>query len=169
MITQGSQRGGRALNGQPLLLVLLGPLVLSSCAAAPFLIPIAFEFARNLFQTGLQNYGSKHRDNLSNLVNRLSSPYMQGLPPMQMGGPGMAGFGGPGSVPGQPGYPGQPGFPPSAVPGQPGAFDPLHPSGMGRPGMPAAGGSAGAPGQPGCPGQPDGPPSAVPSQPGANP
>ena len=50
---------------------LLGPLLLTSCAAAPFLVPVAFEFVRNLFQTGLPNYGSKHRDNLSNLVNRL--------------------------------------------------------------------------------------------------
>jgi hypothetical protein len=73
MINQGSQRQ-KAGAGQPICLILLGPLVLSSCAAAPFLVPIAFEFARNLFQTGLTNYGSKHRDNLSNLVNRLSSP-----------------------------------------------------------------------------------------------
>ena len=34
-------------------MALVGTLLLSSCAAAPFLIPIAFEFARNLFQTGL--------------------------------------------------------------------------------------------------------------------
>lgn len=100
----------------------LSTVLLSSCAAAPFLVPIAFEFARNLFQTGLSNYGSKHRDNLSNLVNRLSSPYMQGLPPA--GGPGQpAQFAQPGA-PAQPGmpaaqYPGQ-----GTIPGQPGAYDP---------------------------------------------
>ncbi len=138
----------------------LGPLLLTSCAAAPFLVPVAFEFARNLFQTGLSNYGSKHRDNLSNLVNRLSSPYMQGLPPMAMGGPGM---------PGQPGFPGQPGMPQPSVPGQPGmpgqlgGIDP-------NTGMPMGGGFQGQssfPGQPGTspqqyPGQ-----QTLPGQPGA--
>ncbi len=42
-------------RGQGIVMMLLGPIVLSSCAAAPFLVPIAFEFAKNLFQTGLQN------------------------------------------------------------------------------------------------------------------
>jgi hypothetical protein len=60
----------------------LGTLLLASCAAAPFLAPVAFEFARNLLQISLQNYGSRHRDNMSNLVNPLASPYMQGLPPI---------------------------------------------------------------------------------------
>ena len=72
-------------------MALVGTLLLSSCAAAPFLVPIAFEFAKNLFQTSLQNYGSKHRDNLSNLVGRLASPYMQNLPPVAGGQPGMPG------------------------------------------------------------------------------
>ncbi len=116
----------------------LGGLLLTSCAAAPFLVPVAFEFARNLFQTGLSNYGSKHRDNLSNLVNRLSSPYMQGLPPMAMGGPGMPGqpgFPGQPGMPAQPGFPGQPGmqgqqFPgQQAMPGQFGNVDPNNPYG----------------------------------------
>lgn len=113
-------------------------LLLSSCAAAPFLIPVAFEFARNLFQTGLQNYGSKHRDNLSNLVNRLSSPYMQGLPPGG-GFPGQPGqFAQPG-IPNQPGmttppqYPGQ-----QTIPGQPGAYDPNAALGGPAPSYPGA-------------------------------
>ena len=102
-------------------MALVGTLLLTSCAAAPFLVPVAFEFARNLFQTGLQNYGSKHRDNLSNLVNRLASPYTQNLPPpMAGGGPGM---------PGQPGFQGQPG-----IQGQPGF--PGQPAAQGQPGMP---------------------------------
>ena len=101
------QRG--RMTGRGATIALVGSLLLTSCAAAPFLIPVAFEFARNLLQTGLSNYGSKHRDNLGNLVNRLSSPYMQGLPPTGMGGPG---------IPGQPGFPGQPGMPQQAFPGQ---------------------------------------------------
>ena len=88
--------------GRSLFLSLLGLVMLSSCAAAPFIIPVAIEFARNLIQTSLQNYGSKHRDNLSNLVNRLADPYIQNLPPTTMGTPG---------VPGQSGYPGQQGIP----------------------------------------------------------
>ena len=156
MITQGSQRLRSTCSGQPVLLILLGPLVLSSCAAAPFLVPIAFEFARNLFQTGMQNYGSKHRDNLSNLVNRLSSPYMQGLPPMQMGGPGMPGFGGPSAVPGQPGIPGQPGVPQASFPGQPGAYDPNNPYGTIPQTNPAATQYPGAATYPGSTGSPYG-------------
>ncbi len=123
----------------------LSTVLLSSCAAAPFLIPVAFEFARNLFQTGLQNYGSKHRDNLSNLVNRLSSPYMQGLPPSAMAGPG---------VPGQSGMPGQPGMPQQqfpgqqALPAQAGAYDPNNPYGgaAAAPPAPAYPGAVTAPG-----------------------
>jgi hypothetical protein len=114
----------------------LGSLLLTSCAAAPFLIPVAFEFAKNLFQTGLSNYGSKHRDNLSNLVNRLSSPYMQGLPQAAMAGPG---------VPGQPGVLGQPGMPPQAFPGQQ-----QFPAQQGVPGQQTYPGQQIAPGQPGA-------------------
>ena len=91
----------------------LGIILLTSCMAAPFLLPIAFEFARNLIQTGLSNYGSKHRDNLSILVDRLASPYMQGLPPisaMSPGAPGQSAFPGQGAFPGQPGMGVQPGF-----------------------------------------------------------
>ena len=80
---------------QGMTMALVGTLLLSSCAAAPFLVPIAFEFAKNLFPTSLSNYGSKHRDNLSNLVNRMASPYMQGLPPTAMAGPGLPGQLGP--------------------------------------------------------------------------
>jgi hypothetical protein len=135
--------------GRSMTVGFLSAVLLSSCAAAPFLVPVAFEFARNLFQTGLQNYGSKHRDNLSNLVNRLSSPYMQGLPPVAMTAPGQSG------MPGQPGvapqqYPGQP-----AMPGQLGAYEPTNPYGnpaTAYPGSAAAPnpyGSTGYPAQPG--------------------
>jgi hypothetical protein len=111
---------------QGMTMALVGTLLLTSCAAAPFLVPVAFEFARNLFQTSSQNYGTKYRDNLNNLVGRLASPYTQNLPPMPGGGPGMPGQPG---VPGQPGFPGQPG-----VPGQPGF--PGQPAVQGQPGMP---------------------------------
>src|SRR5262245_12306024 len=117
MATEGSHRLRESWKGQRVVLILLGPLLLSSCAAAPFLVPVAFEFARNLFQTSLQNYGSKHRDNVSNLVNRLASPYMQGLPPMAVQSPGF---------PGQPGALGQPGMPgQQPMPNQPGV--PIQP------------------------------------------
>jgi uncharacterized protein DUF4384 len=157
MTTSDGMRSTERWRTQGIVMMLLGPIVLSSCAAAPFLIPVAFEFARNLFQTGLQNYGSKHRDNLSNLVNRLASPYMQNLPPTAMGGPGFPGQQG---FSGQPGFPGQPGLPQQQFPGQQmdpaqtGVFDPNNPSGM-----PAGAGSfpggpaAGFPGQPGIPQQ----------------
>ena len=102
------KRGGRGRTYEAVC-ALIGTLLLSSCAAAPFLIPVAIEFARNLFQTSLSNYGSKHRDNIGNLVNRLASPYTQNLPPIGGGGPGM---------PGQSGYPGQPGVPQQMYPGQ---------------------------------------------------
>lgn len=147
---------------------MLGPLVLSSCAAAPFLVPIAFEFAKNLFQTGLQNYGSKHRDNLSHLVNRLSSPYMQGLPPMAMGGPALPGQPGQLGQPGvgmQPGFPGQPGMPPpqypgqAAYPGQMGGYDPNL----------AGTAFSGAAPYPGSPANPYGGAQSLPGQPGMNP
>lgn len=162
---QGMREAGA---GRGVGLALLGPLVLSSCAAAPFLVPIAFEFAKNLFQTGLQNYGSKHRDNLSNLVNRLSSPYMQGLPPMAMGGPGLPGQPGQLGQPGvgmQPGFPGQPGMPPpqypgqTAYPGQMGGYDP-NSAGMT---------SSGAAAYPGSPSNPYGGAQSLPGQPGMNP
>lgn len=158
----------KAVTAKPALLLLLGPLVLSSCAAAPFLVPIAFEFARNLFQTGLSNYGSKHRDNLSNLVNRLASPYMQGLPPMQIGAPGMAGFAGPSPVPGQPGFPTQPGAPQPALPGQPGTFDPNNPYGATAQTNPAVTQYPGMSTTPGTPATPYGTSQGYPSQPGMN-
>jgi len=123
---------------------LLGPLLLTSCAAAPFLVPVAFEFARNLFQTGLSNYGSKHRDNLSNLVILLARPYLQGRLPTAMVVPGL---------PGQPGFPGQPGMPQHPFPGQPGM--PGQPGGIDpNTGMPMGGGFQGQSGFPGQPGMP---------------
>ena len=85
--------------GRGLLVGVLSTILLSSCLAAPFLVPVAIEFARNLFQTGLSNYGSKHRDNLSNLVTRLTGPYTQNLAPTALAGPGL---------PGQPGFRGSP-------------------------------------------------------------
>lgn len=151
MITAQRARHFKSRTG--FIIGFLGPVLLTSCAAAPFLVPVAFEFARNLFQTGLSNYGSKHRDNLSNLVNRLSSPYMQGLPPMAMGGPGM---------PGQPGMPQQQ-FPvQQANPGQPASIDPNTGMVMGG-GIQVQGGFSGQPGLPPqqYPGQ-----QAIPGQPG---
>lgn len=142
MTITGNMRKMTKRKGQGIVLLLLGPIVLSSCAAAPFLVPIAFEFARNLFQTGLQNYGSKHRDNLSNLVGRLAGPYTQGLPSMAMAGPGLpgqpgmpgqSGFSGQPSMPGQPGMPQQQ-FPgQQSIPAQAGAYDPNNPYGGAAP------------------------------------
>jgi len=151
----------RRIYQQGITMALAGTLLLSSCLAAPFLVPIAFEFAKNLFQTGLQNYGSKHRDNLSNLVNRMASPYMQNLKPMAGGGPGMPGQPG---FQGQPGFPGQPGIPQQqypgqqTYPGQAGAYDPNNPYGAGAQnpyGQPASpyGTTPGYAGQPGMPQQ----------------
>lgn len=108
----GEQRAN--MIPHPVVAASLGIILLSSCMAAPFLLPIAFEFARNLIQTGLSNYGSKHRDNLSNLVDRLASPYMQGLPPMSVmspGAPGQSALPGQVAFTGQPGMGVQPGFP----------------------------------------------------------
>ena len=148
----------------------LGSLLLTSCAAAPFLVPIGIEFARNLFQTSSQNYGSAYRDNLNNLVGRLASPYMQKLPPMAGVGPGMPGQPG---FQGQPGLPGQPGMPQQqypgqqTYPGQAGTYDPNNPYGTPATAYPGAsaypGGTASPPnpygttpsysGQPGMPQQ----------------
>ena len=170
MMTTLRPRGLRKQTG--FTIGFLGSLLLTSCAAAPFLVPIAFEFAKNLFQTGLSNYGSKHRDNLSNLVNRLSSPYMQGLPPTAMGGPGM---------PGQPGFPGQPGMQPQAYPGQqPYPGQQAYPGQQSYPGQPgydpnnpygAAGGTyPGASPYPGAATSPYGTtPGGYPTQPGYDP
>ena len=156
-------------------MALVGTLLLTSCAAAPFLIPVAFEFAKNLFQTGLQNYGSKHRDNLSNLVNRLASPYMQNLPPPMAGGgpgmPGQPGFQGQQGIQGQQGFQGQPGFPgqpavqgqpgmpqqqypgQQTLPGQAGAYDPNNPYGTAGATANPYGTTPGYQGQPGMPQQ----------------
>jgi hypothetical protein len=141
------KRGERGRTSEAVC-ALIGTLLLSSCAAAPFLIPVAIEFARNLVQTSMSNYGSKHRDNISNLVNRLTSPYTQNLPPMAGGGPGMpgqSGYPGQSGVPqqmysgqqpylGQPNYPGQ-----QADPGQAGSSDPNTPYGSGGATYPGAG------------------------------
>jgi hypothetical protein len=163
-------------------MALVGTLLLSSCLALPFLLPIAFEFAKNLLQTGLSNYGSKHRDNLSNLVNRMASPYMQNLQPMAGGGPGMPGqpgFQGQPGFPGQPAVQGQPGIPQQqypgqqTYPGQPGAYDPNNPYGTagaqnpyGQPVNPY-GTSPGYAGQPGIPQQQYPGQQTYPGQPGA--
>jgi hypothetical protein len=150
----------------------LGTILMMSCAAAPFLAPIGIEFARNLIQTSLSNYGSKHRDNLSNLVNRLASPYTQSLPPMATVGPGM---------PGQPGFPGQPGLPPQMYPGQqqvPGLQvypgQPTYPgqAGVYDPNVPYGGVVQNYPGAatyPGTATNPYGTVPGYPNQPGTNP
>src|SRR3954466_13553224 len=59
-------------------------LVLAGCAAAaPFIIPAGIEFARNLLVTATNNYGSRHSEDLSRLITRLSQPYVNlaGPPP----------------------------------------------------------------------------------------
>ncbi|HET9962654.1 MAG TPA: DUF4384 domain-containing protein [Nitrospiraceae bacterium] len=56
-------------------------LLLSSCAAAPFLIPAGIEFARNLLVTSNKNYGGKYSEDMNRLMIRLSTPYVaMGLP-----------------------------------------------------------------------------------------
>src|SRR5438046_2550640 len=62
--------------------ILFCVLLLSSCAAAPFLIPAGIEFARNLLVTSNKNYGSKYSADMNQLMMRLSTPYVaMGLPP----------------------------------------------------------------------------------------
>jgi len=160
MTMESSHRLQEAWKGQRIVLILLGPVVLSSCAAAPFLVPVAFEFARNLFQTSMQNYGSKHRDNISNLVDRLASPYMQGLPPMAVQAPGVPGqpgaLGQPGMpgqqpMPLQPGVPTQPSMAQQQYPGQqvqPGTYDPNNPYGASAQTYPGANTYPGSTGSP---------------------
>lgn len=66
----------------PRLFIFFGVLLLSSCAAAPFLIPAGIEFARNLLVTSNKNYGGKYSADMNQLVMRLSTPYVgMGLPP----------------------------------------------------------------------------------------
>jgi hypothetical protein len=184
MMTTLQARGLRKSTGATI--GFLGLLVLTSCAAAPFLVPVVFEFAKNLLQTGLSNYGSKHRDNLSNLVNRLSSPYMQGLSPSAMGRPGMPGYD-PNNPYGPQGYSPQPGIPgydpnnpygPQGYPPQPGmpGYDPNNPyraapqnpyGQQANPyGTPAPYGQPGYPSQPGMPPyNPNNPYGAAPQNP----
>jgi len=72
----------------PELLLWMGILLLSSCAAAPFLIPAGIEFARNLLVTSNKNYGGKYSEDMNRLMMRLSTPYVaMGLP---MGTPNTA-------------------------------------------------------------------------------
>jgi hypothetical protein len=143
---------------RPEILVLLGFLLLSSCAAAPFLIPAGVEFARNLLVTSNTNYGKKYSADMNQLMMRLSTPYVaMGLPPgtpqsalippamlqqqqqammNQMGGQGMPGQPGQGMQ--TPGYPvggygqqqayGYGGMQGSQYGGQPGYSDPNNPN-----------------------------------------
>lgn len=134
---------------RPDIFLFMGFLLLSSCAAAPFLIPAGIEFARNLLVTSNKNYGGKYSEDMNRLMMRLSTPYVaMGLPMgtpqtalipptilqqqqqammnQQMGGQG---------IPGQPGMgiPGQPGM------GMPGQM-PMDPYAMGQVGgMPGQG------------------------------
>ena len=72
----------------PEMLLFMGILLLSSCAAAPFLIPAGIEFARNLLVTSNKNYGGKYSEDMNRLMMRLSTPYVaMGLP---MGTPNTA-------------------------------------------------------------------------------
>ncbi len=65
----------------PEMLLCMGILLLSSCAAAPFLIPAGIEFARNLLVTSNKNYGGKYSEDMNRLMMRLSTPYVaMGLP-----------------------------------------------------------------------------------------
>jgi len=75
------QASGLGRFRRPEIFVFFGFLVLSSCAAAPFLIPAGIEFARNLLMTSNKNYGSKYSEDMSRLMMRLSTPYVaMGLP-----------------------------------------------------------------------------------------
>lgn len=73
---------------RPDMVLFMGFLLLSSCAAAPFLIPAGIEFARNLLVTSNKNYGGKYSEDMNRLMMRLSTPYVaMGLP---MGTPNTA-------------------------------------------------------------------------------
>jgi hypothetical protein len=83
-------------------------LFLAACAAAPYLIPAGMEFARNLLVTATNNYGSRHSEDISRLITRLSQPYVNiGAPPATPQYPLV-------SAP----YPGQAGSTQTAYPGQ---------------------------------------------------
>ncbi|HJT21141.1 MAG TPA: DUF4384 domain-containing protein [Nitrospira sp.] len=67
---------------RPSMWLFMGILLLSSCAAAPFLIPAAIEFARNMLVTSNKNYGGKYSADMNQMMMRLSTPYVaMGLPP----------------------------------------------------------------------------------------
>src|SRR5690348_12428691 len=90
-------------------------LVLAGCAAAaPFVIPAGIEFARNLLVTASNNYGSRHSEDVSRLITRLSQPYVNlAGPSPAIPGSGTAQY--PGGAAPYPGgaapYPGQAGVP----------------------------------------------------------
>jgi uncharacterized protein DUF4384 len=122
---------------RPEIFVFLGFLVLSSCAAAPFLIPAGVEFARNLLVTSNKNYGGKYSADMNQLMMRISTPYVaMGLPAgtpqsalippamLQQQQQAMMNQG----MPGQPGQAMQtPGYPASGYGQQPGFYDPNNP------------------------------------------
>ena len=136
---------------------LLGGVVLSSCAAAPFMIPSILEFGRNLLITTNSNYGNKYREDMNQLLMSVSrswvnTPYPPRYAAAYPGQPGM-----PGPMPGQPmpgqSMPGQPGMPGMVDPNNPYAQQQLGQPmpGQSMPGYP--GGSTPAPGYPGAGGQ----------------
>ncbi len=168
-------------------------LVLGACAAAaPFLIPAGMEFARNLLVTASNNYGSRHSEDVSRLITRLSQPYVNlAGPPPVLPGTGQAQYPGgaapypgasagvstasaaqpyPGSTyPGQapPAYPSQPA---SQYPGQYGSQQPSSYPAQTTPAYPSQPASQ-YPGQYGSPpaGYPPQPSAAYSSQPAAQP
>ena len=139
-------------------------VVLAGCAAAaPFVIPAGIEFARNLLVTASNNYGSRHSEDVSRLITRLTQPYVNlaGPPPAIPGS--AAGY--PAGAAPYPGgaapYPGQQGVPTaSGAQPYPGSPTASYPGANPYPGQPASGYPGQAPS-----GYPSQAPSGYPSQP----
>ena len=116
-MTSTVTRLGRSAPGMAFL-----ALVLAGCAAAaPFVIPAGIEFARNLLVTASNNYGSRHSEDLSRLITRLSQPYVNlaGPPPAIPGATAGQYPGGAAPYPGQAGV--TPGSAAQPYPGSPSA------------------------------------------------
>jgi hypothetical protein len=126
-----------------LLLGIACSVPLASCAALPFLVPPALDFARNLLATSGQNYSQSYTDRLETLLLALAAPHFPagGYPQ----GPGGAVLAGQAPAPTTATFPPAPvPDPGSTYPGLPalaGAVSPSHPGPS--PSNPSDGGHAG--------------------------
>ncbi len=80
----------KEFHGYSTLGVAIGLFFLTSCAAAPFLIPAAIEFGRNLLMTSNKNYGPGYAQDVNHMLQQISQPYRPTTTGIQ---PGIAGGG----------------------------------------------------------------------------